>query len=295
MFRDWHRRWPATWSRCCARRHPNAGTIEGQALGAIPVANVPRVVPSLARNLVTLSLPKLVTQMLAPSKATPSGEVPTAYVPNAPPSQTRSLLTLLPALFATQMLAPSNAKPNGNCHTNLAVRFALYQCKRAIWRKFIIGSLAGEDYLVLAQRTFGFCSRPLTIQVVGPHCPRQATTPMRSALDSLRVSGPYRAPSRLATAAGAPPLSGKPPQSAPVHMADLKNDRIRTDGIVPGQLGLTSTGTQQTQYDRVVCSPRHGSPFGGVVEKQHYRPNDCDRLRVSYPAVVQTELSRGQR
>src|SRR6266581_3528538 len=106
--------------------------------GQVPTANVPRLAPSLARSLVTLSLPKFVTHTLAPSQATPSGKVPTGNVPRLVPSQARTLLTLLSLLFATHMFPPSKANPNGNGPAaKLAVRFAAYQRKMAACRKLI--------------------------------------------------------------------------------------------------------------------------------------------------------------
>src|ERR1044072_8898635 len=45
--------------------------------GEFPTGNVPKLAPSLARNLVTVSSVLFVTQMLAPSKTTPTGSFPT--------------------------------------------------------------------------------------------------------------------------------------------------------------------------------------------------------------------------
>ena len=59
----------------------------------------------------TVLLLKLVTQILAPSKAMPTGADPALKVPSNLPSLARSLVTLLLPAFATQMLAPSKATP----------------------------------------------------------------------------------------------------------------------------------------------------------------------------------------
>jgi hypothetical protein len=74
---------------------------------------------------VTLLPSKFATQMLAPSKAIPMGPLPTAKVPRVVPSLARSLVTFpLKEAFATQMLVPSNVGsikghgdrvPNGVC------------------------------------------------------------------------------------------------------------------------------------------------------------------------------------
>ena len=61
--------------------HPDVGAIERIANGSSPTRNVPRVVPSLARSLVTVPPPKFATQMLAPSKAVAIGFAPTENVP----------------------------------------------------------------------------------------------------------------------------------------------------------------------------------------------------------------------
>ena len=66
-------------------------------------------------------LTPLVTQTLAPSKATPlTGKVPTGNVRERgpiPSSLTRSFVTVLFPEFATQMLTPSNAMPLGSIPT----------------------------------------------------------------------------------------------------------------------------------------------------------------------------------
>src|SRR5271169_251352 len=46
--------------------------------GSVPTLKLPKTMPSLARSLVTVLLPKFATQMLAPSKHTPRGSLPTA-------------------------------------------------------------------------------------------------------------------------------------------------------------------------------------------------------------------------
>src|ERR1035438_3270600 len=45
-------------------------------MGLVPTENVPRIVPSLGRILITLLLPKLVIHRFCPSNATPYGAVP---------------------------------------------------------------------------------------------------------------------------------------------------------------------------------------------------------------------------
>src|SRR3972149_9735649 len=86
-------------------------------------------VPSEAQSLVTLLLPEFATQMLAPSKAMPTGPVPTVLAPRGAPSEARSLVTLLLPQSATQMLAPSKAMPYGDWPTGNLIpdRFAPYQ------------------------------------------------------------------------------------------------------------------------------------------------------------------------
>src|SRR5260370_663662 len=55
------------------------------------------------------------------------------------PSLARSLVTLLLPAFATQMWAPSKAKNKGSVPTpKVAVKSALYQCRMATWRGFLI-------------------------------------------------------------------------------------------------------------------------------------------------------------
>src|SRR6202790_139099 len=77
--------------------------------------------------------------MFAPSKATPRGLVHTLKVPRSAPSLARSLSTVLSALFTTQILAPSRATPTGVFPTAMrVVRLALYQCRVAIWIGFLV-------------------------------------------------------------------------------------------------------------------------------------------------------------
>jgi len=57
--------------------------------------------PSLGRILVSEELALLATQMFAPSKNTSSGAVPTAYVPRTVPSIGLNFVTLADAWFAT--------------------------------------------------------------------------------------------------------------------------------------------------------------------------------------------------
>src|SRR6202030_1089885 len=77
--------------------------------------------------------------MFAPSKATPRGLVPTLKVPRSVPSLARSLSTVLSALFTTQMLAPSKDTPTGGFPTSICVfRLALYQCRVPIWSGFLV-------------------------------------------------------------------------------------------------------------------------------------------------------------
>ena len=61
-------------------------------------------------SLETVLLPAFVTQMLAPSNATPKGNRPTPKVSSTLPSLARSLVTSLLPKFATQMLTPSKAR-----------------------------------------------------------------------------------------------------------------------------------------------------------------------------------------
>src|SRR6185503_8248821 len=78
-----------------------------------PSLKVPRTAPSLASNLVTLSLPTLVTQMLAPSKTAFNGEDPTPKVPTKTPSLALNLETAPLKLLTTQIFSPSKASPLG--------------------------------------------------------------------------------------------------------------------------------------------------------------------------------------
>src|SRR6266852_917062 len=81
--------------------------------GFVPTGNVPSTAPSLARSLVTLLLPAFAIQMFSSAKAKKRGSVPTGNVPSTAPSLARSLVTLLLLKFATQMLSPSKAKNTG--------------------------------------------------------------------------------------------------------------------------------------------------------------------------------------
>src|SRR5262249_14999742 len=74
-----------------AVHHRDAGAVEGDALGLAPVVKKPRNAPSEARSFVT-PLPETVTQMLEPSKATPSGLEPGLKVPRLAPSEARSFV-----------------------------------------------------------------------------------------------------------------------------------------------------------------------------------------------------------
>src|SRR5262249_13117003 len=88
--------------------------------GYDPTSATPRMVPSLGRNSMTVSLPEFATQMLAPSKSTPVGPLPTGNVPCSAPSLARSFATTFLAQLATQMSAPSNAIPCGTPPTAAA-------------------------------------------------------------------------------------------------------------------------------------------------------------------------------
>src|ERR1035438_8983080 len=67
----------------------------------------------LVGNAVTLSLVLFATQILVPSKATPSGLLPTVYVPTTAPVLASNLVTLPLPPVVTQMLVPSKATPYG--------------------------------------------------------------------------------------------------------------------------------------------------------------------------------------
>ena len=75
--------------------------------------NVPRFLPSLARNLVTVALSKFATQIFAPSKTRPSGPVPAVNVPSSLLSLARSFVTVPLVVFDTHIFEPSNATPCG--------------------------------------------------------------------------------------------------------------------------------------------------------------------------------------
>jgi hypothetical protein len=62
----------------------------------LPTWNSPRFFPSLARIFVTLPLAKLFTQILDPSKATQAGSFPVKKVARILPAIARSLVTVLP-------------------------------------------------------------------------------------------------------------------------------------------------------------------------------------------------------
>src|SRR5437667_34277 len=71
--------------------------------------------------------------MLTPSNATPWGCDPTGKLPRLAPSLACSLVTVLLPLFVTQMLAPSNATPTGSANPVTAIPpRALYHFSRAI-------------------------------------------------------------------------------------------------------------------------------------------------------------------
>src|SRR5260370_1456339 len=87
--------------------------------------------------------------MLVPSNAMPVGLVPTAKVPRTAPSLARNLVTLLLPLLATQMLEPSKATAYGAVPVlNCVVRFALYQCRIATCSGFcveVVTPIGGRD------------------------------------------------------------------------------------------------------------------------------------------------------
>ena len=61
----------------------------------------------LCYNFETVVPPKFATQMLAPSKATPSGSLPTLNVPRVAPVLAFNFVTVAPLKSATQMFPPS--------------------------------------------------------------------------------------------------------------------------------------------------------------------------------------------
>lgn len=74
--------------------------------GVPPTLNVPRLAPSVDRSLVALLLPKFATQILFPSKARPAGAVPTAKVPRTAPSLARSPRVNMGKLFPLPKILP---------------------------------------------------------------------------------------------------------------------------------------------------------------------------------------------
>src|SRR5215472_17562437 len=111
-------------------------------LGEVPATGkVPSTTPSLARNLLTVASPRLVTQMFAPSKAAAQGSFPTAKVPSTEPSLARNLLTVLAPKLTTHILAPSKANAIGVVPVvKLVVWFAPNQCRTASWLGFWVES-----------------------------------------------------------------------------------------------------------------------------------------------------------
>src|ERR1700730_14058424 len=63
--------------------------------------------PLFVYNFETVPPKRFATQTLAPSKATPNGWFPTGNVPKAVPSLARNLVTLLLPEFVTHILTPS--------------------------------------------------------------------------------------------------------------------------------------------------------------------------------------------
>src|SRR5204863_382553 len=130
----------------------------------VPTAKVPSTAPSLARSLVTMLPPVFVTQMLAPSKATPRGSGSTANVPSVVPSLARSLVTLLLSKFVTQMLAPSKATPYGLTPTAKLVGWLpSYQESRPTWS----GLKYVPETTPLAANCVGASSAPCAFELAG--------------------------------------------------------------------------------------------------------------------------------
>jgi hypothetical protein len=91
----------------------NIGSVKSNASRFFLSGEGARILPSIARSLVTVLPNPLAAHMFAPSKAMPSGVLPTENVPTTAPSRVRILLTdLLPEL-AIQMSSPSNAMAVG--------------------------------------------------------------------------------------------------------------------------------------------------------------------------------------
>src|SRR5262252_1628676 len=76
--------------------------------GPVPSRNDPTTFPSLGRNSSATLF--AVTQMFTPLKARAYGEPLTAKVPRVVPSLARSLVTVPLLTLPTQILAPSNAR-----------------------------------------------------------------------------------------------------------------------------------------------------------------------------------------
>ena len=83
------------------------------AIGPSPTGIVSSSIPSLARSFVTVSPLRLATQMLVPSKASPTGKPPTAKTPSCAPSLARSLVSVSSSVFATQTFSPSKIASTG--------------------------------------------------------------------------------------------------------------------------------------------------------------------------------------
>src|SRR5439155_10754110 len=103
----------------------------------LPTGKLPRIVPSLARSLVTAFPSQFPAQMLAPSKAKAYGPG-TANVARVVPSLGRSFVMVLPKVLAIHRFSPSKTTPVGNPATeNCVVWFASYQCRVATCSGFL--------------------------------------------------------------------------------------------------------------------------------------------------------------
>src|SRR3954465_10848597 len=81
--------------------------------GLLPTGIVAIGAPSIWRSTVTVLLPLLATQTLAPAKTMPLGPSPTGEEPCSAPSLARRRVTLRPKKLVIQTLRSSSATPNG--------------------------------------------------------------------------------------------------------------------------------------------------------------------------------------
>src|SRR5262249_42630195 len=91
--------------------------------GFLPTLNVPRIVPSLVRTLLTVAAWVSVTQRLSPSKERSTRTKPMGYWPRIEPSEGRILTNVLNPLIA-QRLLPSNRKASTPCGKSYSPRMA---------------------------------------------------------------------------------------------------------------------------------------------------------------------------